>query len=675
MKPLLVVLTLLAAGPRPSVPELASQVTIRRDRFGVPHILAENEEAASFGMGYAQAEDHAVEVARRYVSARGEEAKHLGSGVESDFRMKRFGNYEGARKNFHRLGPLFQRMMNAHASGFNYYVEKHRLELPSWIPVFDGVDVLARSRAEVMRFALREDLAPPLSGSNMWAIAGVRTASGNPILLGNPHQPCSALFWEAHITVPGKVNFFGATYAGVPVLRHGFNERLGWTHTVNYPDLHDTYALPLDPHKPDHYLFDGQSLPLTQKVISVQVKDAKTETRVYWESHMGPVLRRTHDQAVTMKSSLLDAFRYFETWYAMNKAKNFQEFRSILAMNLLPMFNLAYADAAGNIFYLWNGAVPKRLDDGTDYRRDLPGESGKYVWRELHKLEELPQLFNPSGGYVQNCNDPPWYTSLRNLLDPRKYPSYFEPGRELRLRTQMSLEMLESQEKFSLDDVRKLKFNTKMLLADRVKPDLVKHARQTPNRSAELDRALAVIEAWDNHTAPASKGGVLFQRFWDTYRQAQRQPFAVAWDPKNPARTPSGLSDPALAVKHLEDAARWTRATYGSEAVAWGDVHRVRVGDVDLPAGGAPGEYGLFRVMSYASGADARRVANSGDGWIMTVEFSRPLKAYSVLAYGQRPGRSDQAQLFANHQMKPVWFSEAEIRANLERSYRPGQER
>jgi acyl-homoserine-lactone acylase len=105
------------------------------------------------------------------------------------------------------------------------------------------------------------------------------------------------------------------------------------------------------------------------------------------------------------------------------------------------------------------------VDDGTDYRLDVPGETSKYVWTKLHPLEDLPQLLNPKGGYLQNCNSAPWRTSLRDPLDPKKYPSYIEPGGTLGLRSQMSLAMLESQEKFSLADVLRLKFNTKMLLA------------------------------------------------------------------------------------------------------------------------------------------------------------------------------------------------------------------
>jgi acyl-homoserine-lactone acylase len=225
-----------------------------------------------------------------------------------------------------------------------------------------------------------------------------------------------------------------------------------------------------------------------------------------------------------------------------------------------------------------------------------------------------------------------------------------------------------------------------MLLADRVKPDLIKAIQQAVNPSADLKRGLAVMEQWNNLVAAESRGGVLFQRFWDTYSVAAKRPYAVAWDGNRPAVTPYGLGDYELAVKHFEDAVRWTRAKYGSESVAWGDVHRVRLGDLDLPADGAVGTYGLFRVMGFADQLDGKRVAGTaekgkqmvggGDGWVFAVEFTKPLTAYSVLAYGQTSNvgskhSTDQAKLFLDHRFKRAAFTEAEIRANLEREYRP----
>ncbi|HQR33083.1 MAG TPA: penicillin acylase family protein, partial [Blastocatellia bacterium] len=294
---------------------------------------------------------------------------------------------------------------------------------------------------------------------------------------------------------------------------------------------------------------------------------------------------------------------------------------------------------------------------------------------------------------LQNCNSAPWWTSLRDQIDAKKFPSYFETGGTLSLRSQMSLQMLESKSKFSFEDVRRLKYNTAMLLADRVKPDLIKAIKATTKPSEELQQALFMLELWDNSTSDDSRGGSLFQRFWDTYRVALKEPFAVPWDMNNPAKTPSGIADTKLALQHLEEAVRWMRknwrvadSPWGGERAAWGEINRFRIGDLEIPADGASGDYGLFRVIGTVAQPNGKRIIGTvakdqpmvggGDGWVMAVEFTKPIVAYSVLAYGQTSNLKskhsvDQLPLFANHQYKRAWFSESEIKANLEREYRP----
>jgi acyl-homoserine-lactone acylase len=706
---------------------LASKVTIRRDAYGIPHILAETEEAAAFAFGYAQAEDHGVTIARGLVSARGEDARYFGTGIEGDFLLKLYDNMHMSELDLQRVSSVYRKMVNAYAAGLNLFVAQHRNELPSWIPVFTGVDVMASRRAGAIRSTFSQaairalqqkypslnqkvgasdgawlaglvDSIPfPLEeqpGSNAFALAGSRTASGSPILLGNPHLNWSSLYWEAQVTVPGIVNFFGSTLAGIPVLRAGFNQYLGWVTTNNSPDATDVFALPLDPARPDHYLFNGRSRPLIKKEISIDIrgKDGaiRTETRTFWDSHLGKILYRSSDKAFAVASTQLDACHYYEGFYELSKTRSLKEFLRVMDRNMVPTSNFTYADAEGNILYLWNARIAARADDRTDYRLDVPAGTDKYVWKKMIEPSTFPRLLNPNGGYIQNCNNPPWYTSLRDPLDPRKFPSYLEEERELALRPQMALEMLNGQEKFSFEDVIRLKFNTNMLLADRVKPALIQAIRGSKSISADLQKGLSVIETWDNHVSAGSKGAVLFQRFWDTYSQAAAQPFANPWNPNNPAATPSGLSNDTLALKHFEDAVRWTRQRYGAEDVAWGEVHRFRFGSLDLPADGASGTYGLFRVVRFSEMPDGKRVAGQvqanepplgfGDGWIIAVQFSKPIRAMSVVAYGQTTQSSskhssDQIRLYADHQLRPVWFTEGEIKANMEREYHPGDKK
>jgi acyl-homoserine-lactone acylase len=704
---------------------LAGKVTIRRDTFGIPHILAETEEAAAFGLGYAQAEDHGLIIARQLVSARGEEAKYFGTGIDGDFLLKLYDNQRMAERDLQRVGPLHRKMIKAYAEGLNMYFARHRLDLPSWIPIFTGVDIMANRRAGAIRstftqariralqqkypLSIREsagshDILATASidsegdsaadgegpGSNAFALSGSRTASNCPILLGNPHLDWSSLYWEAQVTVPGILDFFGSTLAGIPVLRAGFNEYLGWVTTNNSPQLVGVFALPMDPSHPGHYLFNGKSRPLIKKVISIEIKGKdgaiRKETRTNWDSPLGKILYCDRERAFAVDSTEIDAFRYYESFYELSKTRSLAEFLRVMDRNMLPTSNFTYADTAGNIMYFWNARIAERPDDGTDYRLDVPAGADKYLWKKMVPPSMFPRLSNPSGGYTQNCNNPPWYTSLRDPLDAKKYPGYLEQERGLGLRPQAALEMLNGQEKFSLEDVIRLKFNTKMLLADRVKPALVQALRETKTLSADQRRGLKIMEDWDNRVSAGSRGGVLFARFWDMYSRDSKQPFGIPWDPKNPATTPSGLSDPALALKHFEDAVRWTREKYGSEDVAWGEIHRFRFGSFELPGDGADGTYGVFRVLKFTEMPDGRQIAGQqqndepplgfGDAWVIAVQFSRPIRAMSVVAYGQSTRSSskhggDQIGFFAGHQLRPIWFREEEIKAHLEEEYHP----
>jgi acyl-homoserine-lactone acylase len=315
----------------------------------------------------------------------------------------------------------------------------------------------------------------------------------------------------------------------------------------------------------------------------------------------------------------------------------------------------------------------------------VPGDSSRLFWKGIHRASDLPWLLNPVGGYVHNANSPPWWTSLAAPLDPARYPPYIERG-QLSLRAQAALGVLEGTDKFSTDSARRLKFSTRMLAADRMLPDLVAAVEQVSAPSEALVAGLDTLTAWDRHANADSRGAVLFERFQSLYDGAAAG-FSIPWSAARPITTPTGLSDSAAAVAALERAVVEVRREYGSERIAWGEIHRFRFGDIDLPADGAAARHGVYRVVGFEPARDGIRVAGhpgpgqplagSGDGWVLMVHFTRPVEAWSVLAYGQTtnldsPHSRDQIELFAGHSLRPAWFSEAAIAANLERRYRPG---
>ena len=149
--------------------------------------------------------------------------------------------------------------------------------------------------------------------------------------------------------------------------------------------------------------------------------------------------------------------------------------------------------------------------------------------------------------------------------------------------------------------------------------------------------------------------------------------FARPWSADDPLATPDGLADPAGAVAALAAAAREVEAAHGRADVSWGEVHRLRVGGLDLPGNGASGALGVFRVAFWSPpGKDGTETALGGDSFVAAVDFGRPLRAFALIAYGNasRPGsphRGDQAGLFASEQLRPVWFTPEEVAAHTVR--------
>ncbi len=683
-------------------PDLANQVEIRRTEYGVPHIKAETLEAAAFGLAWCQAEDHAVTIMELMLTARGEFAKHAGkSELESDFRNRQYRVRARAIETYHKLSPDYRSMVEGYAAGFSYYVHQHRAELPDWVQPITPHDVAAHGLTGVARFAFNrgkivekmiknleagEKVAVAFDdreghmGSNMWAFSRDRTTTGNTILMGNPHQAWSkvATYYEAHLTVPGKLNFYGSTFIGRPVLTTGFNEHLGWSHTVNYPDLEEIYELTLDPNQPDHYLFDGGSVPMQREDVTIEYKTddgMAEETRTYWHSPIGPIVYRTATHAYALKSVAYDEFRFYEQWLRLAQSTSYDEFRAVLDTRAIPMFNIAYADREGNIYYLWNGSIPD-IPHENKKEEPVPASSSDDIWTRVHAVSELPQLLNPKGGYVQNSNSPPYFTNLHEPLTREDFPDHF-PDNKLSLRTQHSLDIVHNKKKFSLEEVRDNKYSPGMLLADRVKDDLIKIVQKADPDDA-AGKAVDVLKQWDNTTKAESRGGVLFTLWWAKYSKDNDELYAVPWNEKKPTSTPHGIGNPERAVAAFAEAIAETTEKYGDLAVAWGDVHRVRRGSVDLPVSGGDGLMGCFRALKFKEADDGKLIVNSGDSWIFAVEFGEVPRAYSVVGYSQTsnedsPHYNDQSVLYANNQMKTVAFTEADIADQLLTAYRPGE--
>ncbi len=705
-------LALAAGAARAQAPDtlLARQVEIRRTAHGVPHILGQNLKAAGYGLGWVQVEDYGARVPLGLLRVRGELARFFGhDSIEADFRNR--PNWLRAADAYHLLDQDTRDVYDGFATGVSAYVRLHQGEFPPGLAAdFSGIDALATDTeipaVTELRALLRRLGAPvprvgtpalvpesgepdPDEGSNAWAFAPSRTRSGKAILLRNPHLSWNAGYYEAQLTVPGVVDFYGDFRIGGPFITiGGFNRRLGWSTTNNYPPGGEVYALDADPGRPDHVLFDGASIPLRRELTTIQFRNGDAlgqESRESWQSPLGPVVWRDGGKVYVWHYGGEDHFNLGQMWLRMMRARNLAEWKDAMRLLGKSSSNFTYADADGNIFYVWYGQIPALPHPSGGDTTAVRATSSAQVWSHLVPFDSLPQLLNPKGGYIQNSNDSFHYTNLSQLLPAAAYPPSFTAP-ELSLRTELALQLIGGKNKLSLEDVVRLKHSMRMLLADRVKPDLLTAVRAT-SPTGDVAAAAELLARWDNTVAPDSRGGVLFETWWGRYGQLapRRSPgrtpdsllYRRTWTPADPTGTPQGLADPARAAAAFAWAVDETKRRYGVYDVAWGDVHRVRRGNIDVPVGGCTGLIGCFRVIQYRPDPDGKLEANGGDGWILAVEFGKEPRALSVLAYGESPNpaspwNADQAAMFARGELKPVAFTERDIERQTLRKYHPG---
>ncbi|MES2522616.1 MAG: acylase [Gemmatimonadota bacterium] len=660
------------------------------DRFGVPHITAKSMPAVGYALGWAQAQNHGNLLLQLFGQARGRSAEYWGgaANVAEDRWVHRIGGVQAGDRSYDRLAPSMKVYVDAYASGINAYVAAHAGRIADSVKLVlpvTGRDVQAhQARLLYAHFLSTAQSGGAVTqrwqerGSNAWAIAPSRSASRNPMLLQNPHLPWSGAFtWmEAQLAYPG-VDVYGATLVGVPVISIGFNDRLGWTHTVNTTDNEDYYELKLSGAG---YLLDGREQPFVVDTQDIRVKRAQggydVEQLVTRRSVHGPVLSAQRGKAIALRVTGLDRLGTIEQWWQMGRARTVKEFEAALAMLQVSGQNTVYADADGHILYFYGNVPDRRGGDVSFWAGIVRGDTTATLWSGILPYAAVPRVRDPAVGFVQNTNDAPWYATFPATLIPTAFPSHVAP-RGLSLRSARSLRMLTQDSSITFDELVQYKHSTRLELADRVLDDLLAAAVENGDPCARDQLrtrcdALRALRAWDRTANATSAGTPLFVEWWQDYvrQTVAGGPFAVAWTEQDPLRTPRGLRDPAAAVRALDAAAARAGARVGGVLTTWGTFARLRRDSVDLPANGSTGALGVFRVTTMEAVPGGSLRAAGGDSYVGVVEFGRPIRAQTLIGYGNAsqpgsPHRTDQLSFYALQMLRPVWRTRQEIMANL----------
>jgi acyl-homoserine-lactone acylase len=661
------------------------------DRYGVAHVYARSVPDLFYSFGWAQAHSHGNILLRLYAQARGRAAEYYGAEELGNDRWMAINDVAARSQSWLRQqSPEFRANLAAFAAGINAYAAAHPQELSA-----QARRVLPVSAADVIGHAQRlfqfiyaapagvadhlPSDAPALpaeaAGSNGWAIAPSRSASGRAMLLMNPHlawTPGWSTYYEIQLTAPG-IDLYGATQVGLPVLRFVFSDYLGFTHTVNSPNAVTFYRIT---PAGGGYRFDGRVLPFqtTSRELKIRQPDGSfTRERLLLRTTVqGPVVGERDGAPIAMRVAGLDRPLALEQYWRMATAHDFAGFQAALRRLQVPTFNVMYADRDGHIEYLYNGLVPRHAFGDLRYWSSVvPGDSSKTLWSDYLRYDELPKLIDPPAGTVQNSNDPPWDAAWPQVLDPSAYADSIAADR-VSLRMARGIRMLSQTRKISFDELISDKWSHRSELADRVLPELLEACARYGDELAS--EAAQVLAHWDRSTDADSRGALLFLAWADQPGAVSGYAatgFARAFELSRPLSTPAGLADPPAAVRALEAAARDTLAHYGALDRPWGEVMRLKLGAVDLPASGGPGRLGVFDVIDFAAADHGTRSANFGASYVALVSFDQPARAKVLLSYGSSsqpgsPHASDQLPLLARQQLRDAWRTRAAVEANLE---------
>jgi penicillin amidase len=360
-------------------------------------------------------------------------------------------------------------------------------------------------------------------GSNSWAISGELTDTGMPYLANDPHlgSQMPSIWYEVGLhcqekTETCQLDMVGFSFAGVPGIIIGHNDRIAWGLTNVGPDVMDLYIEKLNPKNPTQYEFEGTwvDMEIVTETIQIAGNDPVDHT-VYLTRH-GPIIGSVYgledfaenttldvpeNYALALKWTALEPSCVFCAMWKINRAQDWGEFRDAAQGFIVPSQNLLYADVNGNIGYQMPGNIPLRAADH-DGMLPVPGWTGEYEWQGYIPFEELPYTFNPAEGYIITAN---------NAVVGPDYPYLISNEWDHGFRAQRLLDLIEAApDPITMDYIKEMQGDNLDKLAESIVPALTKIEFTDP----DLIKAQKMLGEWDYQADMDSTPAALFMVFW-----------------------------------------------------------------------------------------------------------------------------------------------------------------
>ena len=452
-------------------------------------------------------------------------------------------------------------------------------------------------------------------GSNNWVVSGARTRSGKPILANDPHlgfgMPSVWIMNGLHcreVTEACPWDVAGVTFPGAPGVVLGHNAKIAWGATNVGPDTEDLFVETPDSSDPTRYLFQGRSIPFDVRHETIKVAGGPDVDLEIRSTNHGVVLS---DVDSRLKDGPILSLRWtstaetdlaLESFFRVDVASNFDEFKAAFDRYGSPSQNFIYADVEGHIGYVLPGLIPIRDAAGANGDRVRDGASGKDEWTGYVPRDQLPWQLDPEGGQVVSAN---------NAAVDASYPYFigdeWDPGYRAARITQL---LAETRGKLTIDDMRTIEMDTQVLRADAIIPALL---ALTPapattdgqtllgrirdwNNRCDIDSygcaAYIAVEValeraiFDDELGPLARDYVGTTFSWEALATVLKTPSSPWWDMHvSGAKT---THDPAALVSEaIDGAALELRKAHGDPVNwHWGTLHQVTFKEGTLGSSG-----------------------------------------------------------------------------------------
>ena len=751
----LALLVPLAPGARAAT---GYDVTVRTTAYGIPHIQAKDYRSLGYGYGNVLASNTICTLADTYTTVRGQRSQFFGptgsyvfrgngstvNNLNSDFFYRQITEAQTVEKLLadtgpNTLKPEVRDLVTGYVAGYNRYlsdvggsagVSDPNCKGKPWVTPITEIDayhrfyqlaLLASSGVAIDGIgaaqppAVGSVAAPALSpaavsdglakefkglaiGSNAVALGVGATANGHGMLLGNPHFPWlgSERFFQAQLTIPGKLDVSGGSLLGVPLVLIGHTAHQAWSHTVSTAFRFTPFQLTLVPGNPTSYLYDGVPRAMTSRTLTVSaLVDGvqQPQTRTLWSTHYGPVLTSllglpifpwTAGTAFAMGDANAPNFRYLNGFFDVDHAQSSRGVLAALQKNQgTPWVNTLAADDKGDALYADISVTPN-VTDAQAQRCNSPLGAATFAALRLPVLDgsrstcewgtdaDAAQkgIFGPShmpwtirNDYVTNSNDSYW------LANPKKPLTGFariigDEGTARTLRTRTGLEMVAKRiagtdgfgpAGFTRQDLQDLLFRNTEYSAELIRDDAVTLCRSlgatAPTSAGQVQsvgNACDVLAAWDLRDNPGSVGALLFRRFWTHAQTASPSPWRVPFDAADPVHTPNTLEtrSPTVRLAIGDALADLQGAHLSADSPLAASQYLTRAG-VRIALPGGPGDslttdtFGSFNVQNTAWSATtgyAEAVPDFGSSFIQVVGWDTPTScptSVTMLTYSQ----------------------------------------